>query len=276
MPLSVYFDLYGWHLGDDLCRAWIVMDVLLPFIAILILLVMNIDHLLLVSNLNMYSRFLKREILVCSLTFPWIMGILVVVPLWTQGAAPVSVAPGDCMIALNLKAAIVSPVLTFFLPTLIILLLVLPTLVKIIRHRQTSVSNSEYSMVSISTTGNNTANANANQTHSGNTVRRRSNPVNTPTTPAAVGALLVVDLLFISMWFPYKCVGVFLMFCETPDCVPSFNVLLAFTWLGLACSGLTPLAWFVDSVVRRNCLRYIYRCFRKQAVAPSNTLTTSL
>ncbi|XP_048755646.2 beta-2 adrenergic receptor-like isoform X2 [Ostrea edulis] len=252
-PLVTYHELSPvWALGTFVCDTWIIMDVLLPFTSLMTLLLLSIDRLMFVRMNTLYKsakfRF-QREVYVI---LPWLLGVVIVLPIWIGGfqKSPFHVT-GMCVFGLVDEASISSPILVYFLPALIIVLVMVCTHLFSFRD-----SSPEYSQTSTRSAGAGVQTGYyAYESH------------------FSVVTLYFVNVTFLIMWAPFHIMSLLLAVCV--DCMPPYSLILGFTYMGATASSLISLLWLTDYHIRYS-LKHIRERFRKQTSPPSTTVTLTL
>ncbi|KAK3584858.1 hypothetical protein CHS0354_027606 [Potamilus streckersoni] len=247
----VYYDLYYWSLGDLFCKIWIVMDILLPFVTTCIICQMNLDKVVQLFRYRISNMPFKCCMIPAIVLTPWLSSITAVVPIWIEEAVTMPTPTGQCVISLSTFGAITTAIITYFIPLLIIITLTLAILINSMKARDDNVRNGH-----ILTTSNvNTPSTFTSYTDSGRF----------PSSTSKVGGiapLCIVNFLFFALWFPYHCIGLVLPLCSEL-CVTDPFVINVVAWLGSSTVGVTPLVWLMDSALKRNFKKCIFRIFRQ-------------
>ena len=243
IPLTVYYILQPWLLGHVLCKTWIIFDVLLPFTSFVILLILNIDRVLLMSHPNVYSCTFKKCLTQLVILSPWLIAISIVVPLWTSGSLPYTNHPGECVIIITSEAAVVCPLLTYFVPLFVLVILTLRMLLLRLRQQhqgQRTCATDRGTTGEASTTElmENTEMIEMNRQQRKEAKHSQGN---------SVTVLCVVNFVFVTMWFPYQCISFLLATCSSQTCIPSMELNQVATWLGAASAAVVPTLWFIDT-----------------------------
>ena len=123
LPLTVYQILFIWEIGKFMCSLFVIADVVIPFVSFLIVILLSCDRLIYSSHPNLYSWLYQKTFTWVVLTSPWVVSILIVVPLWTSGLEHYPDVPNACIHFLNNVAAVLSPILTYFIPCVIVAIL---------------------------------------------------------------------------------------------------------------------------------------------------------
>lgn len=264
LPLTVYHILHGWGLGETLCRVWVVTDILLPFVSFIILIQLSIDKLMTSSHSSFYSVFVRRISKYVVILLPWLLGSVIVIPMWTVGRIPYPELPNQCFVIITAIAGIMCPVLTYFIPLAIITCLSFKLLlqwlqleddgigVNTIVSERPSVRNS-YSHYPKPATSSDRV----HETRGTSTIV--SAPTDLHTKTGDLVALCVVNLTFTIMWFPFQCVSFLLSLCNSPMCVPGVELNQIITLIAASSSGIVPLCWFIDKELRVSLYSFFLR-----------------
>ena len=249
IPLTVYSILYPWELGEVLCKFWIIFDNLLPFASITTLVIMNIDRLILLTHSKAYKCLFQTCLKQIILMTPWMTSLVIVVPLWTHGALPYHMDPGECIIIIVHSAAVAYSVITYFVPLSMIIFITLKIMiVRIQTDRQYTTTTCDRSALKLSTFS--TTEQPVNEPE-----ERREKTVST----GSIASLCLANFIFCSMWFPYQFVTLLMTLCTSHLCMPSQALSQAVTWTATASAGVVPFVWFIDSKMRRSCTGFVCR-----------------
>ena len=249
IPLTIYSLLYPWELGEVLCKFWIIFDNLLPFASITTLVIMNIDRLIYLTHPKAYKCLFQTCLKQIILMTPWLTSLVIVVPLWTHGALPFDLHPGECAIVIMHSAAVACSVITYFVPLSILIFITLKILiVRIQTDRKLTSTASDRSALKLTT------------------FSTTDQPISEPEeqrektlSPGSIGSLCLANFIFCSMWFPYQFVTLLMTVCTSHLCMPSPALSQAVTWTATSSAGVVPLVWFIDSKMKRSCMRLVCR-----------------
>jgi len=123
MPLSALLIFTGgyWPFGRLLCRIWVSADVISCTASIVTLCGISADRYVGVSKPLQYRSIMTHRRLITSSVIVWIfsIGTLILTIRWSD--ATVEQTPGECYVGNELKYVTYSTILSFFLPTVVIL-----------------------------------------------------------------------------------------------------------------------------------------------------------
>ncbi|XP_052796921.1 5-hydroxytryptamine receptor 1D-like isoform X2 [Mya arenaria] len=281
LPLTVYYILHVWELGQPLCKVWVIADILLPFVAFLILLIINCDRLLHASHPTLYSWLFKESLTKGIICTPWVIGLVIVVPIWTSGTIPFDEMTNQCVVIVAIEAAIVCPVLTYFVPLAILGFLTFRMLLLRLQYAslpanvfetdRNTIHNNHFELEESTTTP--LHKPGDTDTQSSNQVQKRIDRQDANnSSDARVGAasklksskivaVCLVNVVNTVLWFPFQILSLLLSVCHFQSCIPSFALNQVFTLMGAASAGVVPLFWFFDTELRKNIVKL---CSRKQ------------
>ena len=252
LPLTVYSLLYPWELGEVLCKMWIIGDVLLPFASMLILIIMDIDRIVLLTYPKVYPCLFENCLKQIIMITPWLLSLIIVVPLWTHGALPYELDPGVCTIMITFSASIACTIITYFVPVFIMVLLTSKLLITRMKTYHYFDKDTDHVSFAVSSES-----SNQGTTCLTSEQRRQEHK-----TTNSVMALCLANFVLCIMWFPFHCVSMVMTLCTSLMCIPSVTLNQVITWAATASSGIIPLVFFADSNIRRGCGSVIY-CIRR-------------
>lgn len=238
IPLAIYAELRPWTLGDVMCKIWIVMDVLMPFVSMVVLVLMNVDRLFAIVCSRTHSGTSRRAVNVLLVLVPWTIGCVIVLPIWIAGSNYIPYYDGYCIYGLKFAASVSSPVATYFAPAIGIILLI--TIILMYNFRGNMAEQNVYSSPSRSV-----------DCH-----RAEPSPSYDEEKHLSLATLCLADFFFIAMWFPYQLFTLLMSICT--GCYPPVSAAVAFTWLGASTACVIPLTWLSDVKIRES----IAKCFR--------------
>lgn len=262
LPLTVYYIQQAWDLGEIICRIWIIADVLLPFVSMVILIHLSVSKLVTSSQSGFYSFFVRKLSRIVVILLPWILASVIVIPMWTVGHIPYTELSDHCFILVTSLAGILCPVLTYFVPLVIISILSFKLMLRCLQLEDSGITVS--TIVSDRQARQCVSHSHVEGDSSRPPLRRQATTStavsvsDTQTKTDDLVALCIVNLVFTLLWFPYQCVSFLLALCNSQMCVPSAHVTQAITLIAATSSGLAPLCWFVNKQLREN----ICSCFQ--------------
>ena len=232
-PLAIYVELgEKWNLPEFVCRSWIILDVILPFVSMLILCIATFDRFVYIYIPTLFSKPSSQCKTVSYNVLPWILTFLILLPLLISGSLATRSIPGYCILIFNKTTSILTPVITYFIPSFSLILGMIFTLMGNFRENDLTRGGNARSITS------------------------RSLEVSTSTTQTDFGhehvslvTLYISNCLYIAMWFPHQFVSFLLSFCNS--CYPPYVVILGFTWLGASTSFFIPFMWLCNSAIRQ-------------------------
>lgn len=234
IPLSIYSELEIWNLGQLLCHSWITMDVYLPFVNVLIFVFLNVERIVLIST-NRYSKC-SNIFIVIELLAPWVIGILIIFPIWIEGAITTPDDLGICLVHLNQDAALLSPIMTFFIPSWICIILTAAILIR--NFRNDTPNAIDRTIVNPGSTSSRIVCLNKDS--------------------VSMVGLCFANYIYLTLWFPHQFISALLVFCE--QCYPPYHVLVGITWLGALTSMICPISWFTDANIRSATKHLLLSC----------------
>ncbi|KAK3108113.1 hypothetical protein FSP39_001468 [Pinctada imbricata] len=230
-PLAVHLELKTiWDLGHTTCAVWIIMDVLLPFVTMLILLTMSLDSLIYTISVEFYRKTETITKMAVLIILPWVIAITTVVPLWIMGRKPLPEIDGVCIYGLEEEAALASPLITYFVPTGMIVITITISIANILR--QNDIDEELTASTYMSNSSSLERNKRAHFSYNGK---------------CSIGTVCLASSLFVAMWFPHQFVCILLTYCD--NCFPPYSVIMGFTWLGASTSLFVPFT-FLDQRLR--------------------------
>lgn len=228
---TIYNDVSPWYLGVFLCRTWIILDVLIPFVSSCILILMNLGILCSFISLEKSSCVFRMKKTNVMTLVPWVVGCVIVLPLWLKGSVRTPYEEGQCVFALNMETAIASQILIFFVPLILAFILIVIIVIKHFTRERRDIDE-EYSLQS-------------------NNENREIEQAQCIPRPRITKALGVVTSIFFIMWLPYQSLVLSLINCYDDSCVPSVALIHSTMLIGTATSGVVPTFWFIDANLRK-------------------------
>jgi len=250
------------------------------FVSFLIVIFLSCDRLIYSSHPNLYSWLYQKTFTWVVLTSPWVVSILIVVPMWTSGLEHYPDVPNACIHFLNNVAAVLSPILTYFIPCVIVAIL---TFLLLLRFSQKN--NDRFDTNRVSTYNNMFENEESrvpcSPVHALSDMEKRNlaGPndntrnvtegfprtfIRQDTTCSSIDrndrklakrkvyAVCKINALYCIMWFPFQFVSLLLSVCRSSSCVPSSTMIHIITLLAATSSAVAPLVWFNDRELRDN------------------------
>jgi hypothetical protein len=216
------------------------------------LLLLSVDRFVFVRLTSMYKSAKFRFQRETYIMLPWIFAVIIVLPIWIGGfqKSPIHVT-GMCVFGLVDEASISSPVLVFFLPAFVLVVVMICT--HLFSFRKASP---EYS-----------------QTSTRSTAAGAQTGYYAYENHFSVVTLYLVNVTFLIMWAPFHMMNLLLAICVA--CMPPYSLIIGFTYMGATGSSLISFLWLTDYHIRYS-LKHIRDRFRKQTTPPSNNVTLTL
>ncbi|OWF54014.1 5-hydroxytryptamine receptor 5B-like [Mizuhopecten yessoensis] len=242
IPLAIYAEHRPWTLGDAMCKVWIIMDVLMPFVSMVSLVLMNLDRLFVLICNNSHMLTMNSMVKVFLVLVPWSVGCVIVLPIWILGSNHYPYYDGYCIFGLVFDASVASPIITYFVPAVGIILLI--TLILMYNFKGNLAEQNMYSSPSRSI-----------DCHH----RTDSTSSYDEEKYLSLVTLCLADFFFIAMWFPYQLFTLLMSICT--GCYPPVSAAVAFTWLGASTACVLPLTWLSDVKIRESIRTFLHdRC----------------
>ncbi|XP_041368216.1 D(1)-like dopamine receptor [Gigantopelta aegis] len=231
--ITAYYDLMPWKLGPHVCKAWMILDVMIPFVSLLIIIILNLDRLLFAISPISYFRLFHRKIFrLAALVLPWIIGSVIVVPLWLL-TSTVEPKPGMCIYGITQEAAVTSSVISLFLPCVFIIILTVFILATLIGGLPQDLNE----FVSLTFNGSDRT--------STKTIKKKHTGV--------VVALTFVNFFTLVLQLPFGAISILQPECMDPTCSSTLKMLQALSWLRSANPGIRPVFWILITELRHIC-----------------------
>lgn len=275
IPLTIYHILNEWYLGPAMCKVYVMTDILLPFTSVTIIIILNLDRIISILHPRLYTWIFQKSLKGVVIVTPWLVSLLVVVPLWTSGTIPYQSRPGECIVLISKEAAILCPLLTFFFPMIVIICFTFKLILLRMQLLSPSTLTNDDGMSAKFNNGeesefNETSDISMHISPQSQNIRIE----NSKQKKDDVVALCVVNTIFTIMWFPFQSVSFLLSFCHSQSCIPSIGLNQVVTWMGTASAGVVPLLWFIDSQVRIGFCSLFVKNRQTEAIESSNSEET--
>ena len=225
-----------WELNHHMCVFWLLLDVLLNCVVVYTLLAVNIDRLVFIVYPIRYSRKMGKFVIITMIILTWVIAMCIVMPFFFQGRSEGFNIKDNldlmkmCYIELLPKYAIVSAVLTYFVPGILLLGIngcsVKVTLSKI-RDQQRRLHAHPDQNIDGCDVG----------TSALSKVKR------------ATCVLCVANSVYLIMWFPFFFINILSSANVYHALSPkAFDIAI---WLAYANAGVNPLVWLVYPDIRK-------------------------
>ena len=278
LPLTVYQIVYIWKIGNFMCKFFTIADVVIPYVSFFILIILSCDRLIYSSHPNLYSWLYQKTFTWVVLTSPWVVSILIVVPMWTTEHDYYH-NMHVCFHVISEFAQILTPILIYFIPCVFMAIL---TLLLLLRYRFGQRNGERFDTNRVSRNNNMFENDESKVTCSPvhalsdmdkrNLVRSNDNVrenhsmtvIRQDTTRSSVDrsdrklarhkvfAVCQINALYCVMWFPFQFVSLLLSVCNSSSCVPSSVMIQVITLLAATSGAVEPLVWLNDRELQDN------------------------
>ncbi|KAK6179537.1 hypothetical protein SNE40_011869 [Patella caerulea] len=233
--LTIYYEFGQWKLGQTMCEAWLILDVMLPFAAFLGIMLLNFDRLIFAMRPSFYYTLFNQLPHRCIyLATPWVLSSIIIVPIWLFCEVPVNTIGLHfmCIYALTERAMVASSVISLFLPCMALIVLTVLVLVTVVSQMPTNLN--EFSSVTF-------------EEHrlSQRALRKRHYSI--------VLALCIVSFCALVMQLPFGTISLLQPQCIEEPCTSILELLQNLSWLRSATPGVRPIIWFLFTEIRFSC-----------------------
>ncbi|CAG5125436.1 unnamed protein product [Candidula unifasciata] len=220
LPLLIDFHFQNqWIHGDNLCRIWIMADMMVATVSVLVLVAIIFDRFVLFSCPDAAEGCCKFVLSAALIVFPWTLGAATVLPLYLIGETGEGVREdeGVCFLHLDKTFAIIAEIACYGVPSLVALALLVATSLTWCYKRE-DLRDMDFS---------------EEREHKG----------------WQVLTSWVISLTVISMWFPFCALHLLTQIFNTTW---SHEWWTAAIWLAYANSGLNPILWMIMPRLRQS------------------------
>ncbi|KAH9523058.1 hypothetical protein Btru_065636 [Bulinus truncatus] len=255
---TVYYELHPWPLGPDFCKTWMILDVTLPCVALLALLLLNVDRVMYTYKNHWYQQRMTQTKLHLVLLFtPWCVSCTVVCSLWL-GFPAVEPLPDVCIYGITLEAHAASSLLTVFLPSMIILVLLIFVFIAVIGEMPAVSHLGSIQLVAMSPVAN--AGAVNEDVSSDSSSRNRSVHAGPNATVVRgsltnnsrakrqrrfVTALLAVDFVSLAITLPFSAFSLVSPKCDPESCDSLMTLFQTLSWMRSSVTCVRPLLFLL-------------------------------
>lgn len=130
LPLVIDFNLQNrWQHGNNLCRIWLMADMIVATVSVLVLAAMIFDRFVLFSCPDAAEGCCKFVLSAALIVFPWTLGAATVLPIYLLGETGDGVQEdiGVCFLHLNTTFAIIAEIACYAVPSLMAFALLVAT-----------------------------------------------------------------------------------------------------------------------------------------------------
>ncbi|CAL1541873.1 unnamed protein product [Lymnaea stagnalis] len=229
LPLLMEFRLRDvWFHDENLCRVWLMADMMVSTVSILTIGVMIFDRFVLFSCPGSAEGGCKFVVSAILIILPWAGGASIVLPVYLFGETGSGVVEGYCFLHLEPVYSIASELAGYAVPGLAALgLLVATTLTFCVRREE--LREMDYS---------------EEREHKG----------------WQVLMLWIMSLAVLGLWCPFAVLHVLIFFAPG---TPSFYSWLTFAiWSGYANAGLNPILWMIMPKLRQSVKALCCCCYK--------------
>ncbi|KAK0070355.1 5-hydroxytryptamine receptor 2A [Biomphalaria pfeifferi] len=264
---TVYYELHPWTLGADFCKTWMILDGTLPSVALLALLLLNVDRVLYTYKNEWYQHIMSHSVLhVLLLLTPWCVSCSVVCSLWL-GFPAVEPLPNVCMYGITAEAHAASSWLTVFLPSMVILVLLIFVFIAVIGEMP---AINQLGSIQLLPTFPTPMNEGANEDDScDSNIRTRSdvtdrnriadngsvtNGVRARRQRRFVTALLAVDFVSLAITLPFSAFSLVSPKCQDLQSCDSLRTLFqTLSWMRSSVTCLRPILFILLTDMFQSC-----------------------
>ena len=263
VPLNVKTEREGsWELGPGLCRAWLLLQILLASLTIWSALAVTLDRFVYVLHPHSYNRRMTGWRLTALLLAAWVVSVATIVPpALSMRQDPDFVLDEVCAMAMTRGYALGISFAAFFAPGVMLLLgtvgIVIVAMQAKSRHAQFYSTQDAQALC-------NAPNKCLPDPDSYVTYVDSQSMGNVALTTVAVNMSLII------LWAPFYVLNVLIPFCDGMCVDPALWSLCV--WLGYASAGISPALWFLDMEVRQH-YKSLVTC-RKDAIYYNANITT--
>ncbi|XP_055896308.1 uncharacterized protein LOC106073903 isoform X2 [Biomphalaria glabrata] len=241
------------------CQTWMILDGTLPSVALLALLLLNVDRVLYTYKNEWYQHIMSHSVLhVLLLLTPWCVSCSVVCSLWL-GFPAVEPLPNVCMYGITAEAHAASSWLTVFLPSMVILVLLIFVFIAVIGEMP---AINQLGSIQLLPTFPNPMNEGANEDDScDSNIRTRSdvtdrnriadngsvtNGVRARRQRRFVTALLAVDFVSLAITLPFSAFSLVSPKCQDLQSCDSLRTLFqTLSWMRSSVTCLRPILFIL-------------------------------
>lgn len=250
-----------------------ILDVALPSVALLALMLLNIDRVLFTYKTECYQHVMQNtSVHVLALLAPWCISCTVVCTLWL-GFPAMEPLPGLCMYGIVKEANTISNCLTVFLPSVLILILLIFIFIAVIGEMPTASHfgsiQQQFNLPSNPRTQTNSSDNSVNGQSRTDLDRTRSVATTslTSTTHARrqrrfVAALLAVDFVSLSITLPYSAYSMVSTECrDVQSCDSLMTLFQTLAWMRSSVACFRPILFIFLTDIYQSMKRRFVRWY---------------
>ncbi|KAK6994115.1 beta-1 adrenergic receptor [Biomphalaria glabrata] len=228
LPLLIDFNLKNfWSYDDNLCRIWLMADLLVCTVSVLVVLAMVFDRFVLFSCPGSAEGTCKYVLSALLIILPWVLGTAIVLPIYLFGETGDGVKEGVCYLHYEPPFPIVSELAGFIVPGLATFGLLVATTLTFWLKRQ-ELREMDFS---------------EEREHKG----------------WQVLMLWILTVAVLGLWSPFAALRMANFFLDqTLESWITFAI-----WFGYASSGVNPILWMIMPRLRQSVKALLCCCSRK-------------
>lgn len=249
IPLNVITDKKGaWIFGGDVCRAWLLAQLVFAANTLWTLFAMTFDRFLdTVAHRSYLGWSSGRLVPLVVVLGSWVISGLVLVPsLITQGSGGDLVLEEVCATSVSQEHSLFVTLAVYAVPGALILIVFGAIAFAKLRLQ----ASSDYKMAADDVSCCDGQHSNRSSLA---TASRDDADVGAPhqsCSGSGLAAILAVYVSCLVTWAPFYAINVIIPFCKGQMCVDPALWSLSI-WLGYSTSGVAPMFWFIDPWMRQ-------------------------
>ncbi|XP_071112619.1 beta-3 adrenergic receptor-like [Haliotis cracherodii] len=230
--VTVYYELEPWQLGQHVCKAWMILDAILPFVSLIIIITLNLDRLIFALRPPLYyklfCKWLSRSLVILV---PWVVSSGILSPMWLLSSVQ-EPHPEFCIYGITGEAMLASSLISLYIPAINIMVLTVLVLVTVIGGFPDELGE----LTSVIFNG---------QRLDKKTIKRGHRSI--------VMSLCMVNFCTLAMQLPFGAISMLQPNCVDATCESTVKMMQALSWLRSACPGIRPLFWILVPEIRQAC-----------------------
>ncbi|XP_046559082.1 5-hydroxytryptamine receptor 1B-like [Haliotis rubra] len=228
--VTIYYELEPWRLGQHVCKAWMILDAILPFVSLIIIIALNVDRLIFALLPKVYYTLFSKWSLRCLvILMPWVVSSIILSPLWLLSSVQ-EPHPEFCIYGITGEAFLASSLISLYIPAITIMVLTVLVLVTVIGGLPDELGE----ITSITFIG-----------------QRLDMRIIKRVHRSVVTSLCLINFCTLAMQLPYGAISMLQPNCVDTTCESTVKMMQALSWLRSACPGIRPLFWLLIPEVRQ-------------------------
>lgn len=252
IPLNVITDKKGaWVFGGDVCRAWLLAQLVFAANTLWTLFAMTFDRFLdTVAHRSYLGWSSGRLVPLVVVLGSWVISGLVLVPsLITQGSGGDLVLEEVCATSVSQEHSLFVTLAVYAVPGTLILIVF--GAIAFARLRLQACPDYKMAADDVSCCDGQNSNRSSVATASRDDVESSSSAApHRSCSGSGMAAILAVYVSCLVTWAPFYAINVIIPFCKGQMCVDPALWSLSI-WLGYSTSGIAPMFWFIDPWMRQ-------------------------